>query len=104
MVYFLAGDLGGTKTILALYAATDDGYVLLREQRFANSAYGDFSGIIAEFLHGSGQRPQAAAFGVAGPVVGGRVGMTNLGWLIDPDLLQEQFRFAEVLVLNDLVA
>ncbi|MFQ6759352.1 glucokinase [Desulfovibrionaceae bacterium CB1MN] len=105
MAYFLAGDLGGTKTILAMYAATDDGYVLLREQRFANSAYGDFSEIVAAFLHGSEQHPQAAAFGVAGPVVSGqRVRMTNLGWLIDPELLREQFRLAEVIVLNDLVA
>lgn len=104
MGYFLAGDLGGTKTLLALYATTGQGYSLVREQRFASSGYGDFSGIIAEFLHGSAEHPQMAAFGVAGPVGGGKVRMTNLGWLIDQEVLREQFRFSEVLLLNDLVA
>jgi glucokinase len=104
MGYFLAGDLGGTKTLLALYATTGQGYELIREQRFACSGYGDFSGIIADFLHGSEQRPRMAAFGVAGPVDGGKVRMTNLGWVIDREGLREQFRFAEVLLLNDLVA
>ncbi|MDG4475222.1 glucokinase [Thiovibrio frasassiensis] len=104
MGYFLAGDLGGTKTILALYSTTGDGYCLVREQRFASSDYGDFSGIIADFLRGPEESPQVAVFGVAGPVVGGRVRMTNLGWLIDQEALRDRFRFAEVLVLNDLVA
>lgn len=104
MGYFLAGDLGGTKTLLALYGTTGQGYRLVREQRFVSSDYGDLSGIIAEFLHGSAEHPRMAAFGVAGPVAGGRVRMTNLGWLIDQEVLREQFRFAEVFLLNDLVA
>lgn len=104
MGYFLAGDLGGTKTILALYAATVQGYALVREQRFANSGYGDFAGVVADFLHGSPEHPEIAAFGVAGPITEGRVRMTNLGWLIDQGTLRQQFQFAEVLLLNDLVA
>ena len=104
MGYFLAGDLGGTKALMALYATTGQGYALVREQRFASSDYDDFSGIIAEFLRGSGERPQMAAFGVAGPVVGGRARMTNLGWPIDQEVLREQFQLTEVLLLNDLVA
>lgn len=104
MGYFLAGDLGGTKTLLALYATTGQGYALVREQRFACSGYDDFSGIIADFLRGSEQRPRMAAFGVAGPVGGGKVRMTNLGWLIDKEGLRERFGFTDVLLLNDLVA
>lgn len=104
MGYFLAGDLGGTKALLALYAATGPGYALVREQRFVCSRYDDFSGIIAEFLGGSKEHPQVAAFGVAGPVADGRARLTNLGWLIDQKILQEQFQLAEVLLLNDLVA
>lgn len=104
MGYFLAGDLGGSKTILALYATTGEGYCLVREQRFACSDYGDFSGLLADFLRGPEEVPHVAAFGVAGPVVGGRVRMTNLGWLIDQEALRDRFGFAEVLVLNDLVA
>jgi glucokinase len=104
MTCFLAGDLGGTKTLLALYVVTGQGYELVREQRFASSDYNDFSGMIADFLRGAEEYPQAAAFGVAGPVAGGRVRMTNLGWLIDQAALREEFRFAEVLLLNDLAA
>jgi glucokinase len=104
MGYFLAGDLGGTKALLALYAVTEQGFALVREQRFACSSYGDFSGIIADFLRGSENHPLVAAFGVAGPVAGGRARMTNLGWLIDQQVLREQFQLAEVLLLNDLVA
>lgn len=104
MGYFLAGDLGGTKTLLALYAATEQGYALVREQRFANSGYDDFAGVVADFLHGSPEHPEIAAFGVAGPITEGRVRMTNLGWLIDQGALRQQFQFAEVLLLNDLVA
>lgn len=104
MGYFLAGDLGGTKTILAVYATTGQGYALVREKRFASTDYGDFSEIIAEFLHGSTEHPQTAAFGVAGPVTGGTVRLTNLGWVLDQEGLREQFGFAEVLLLNDLVA
>ena len=105
MGYFLAGDLGGTKALLSLYATTEEqGYSLVREQRFACSNYGDFSEIIADFLRGSEQRPQMAAFGVAGPVADGRARMTNLGWLIDQEVLREQFQLDEVFLLNDLVA
>ena len=104
MGYFLAGDLGGTKTFLALYAATEQGYTLVREQRFANSGYDEFAGVVADFLHGSPEHPEIAAFGVAGPVAEGRVRMTNLGWLIDQGVLRQQFQLAEVLLLNDLVA
>ncbi len=104
MGYFLAGDLGGTKALLALYATIGQGYALVREQRFACGGYDDFSAIIADFLSDSSEQPQMAAFGVAGPVADGRVWMTNLGWLIDQEALREQFQLAEVLVLNDLVA
>ncbi|HIJ90179.1 MAG: glucokinase [Desulfobulbaceae bacterium] len=104
MDYFLAGDLGGTKTILALYAATEQGYTLIREQRFFSGDYDEFSGIIAEFLRGSDNHPQVAVFGVAGPVADGKVRMTNLGWFIDQEVLRERFQLAEVRLLNDLVA
>ena len=104
MGYFLAGDLGGTKALLALYVTTEQGYALVREQRFASSGYDDFSGIIADFLRESAEHPQIAAFGVAGPIAGGKGLMTNLGWRIDQEALREQFQFAEVFLLNDLVA
>lgn len=104
MSCFLAGDLGGTKALLALYSTTGQGYVLVREQRFASSDYADLSGIIADFLRGSEPLPKIAAFGVAGPVADGRVQMTNLDWQLDCQILRDQFQFAEVILLNDLVA
>jgi len=104
MTYFLAGDLGGTKTLLALYQATVGGYQLLAEERFASHEFADFGEIISEFLAQRTVVPTVAAFGVAGPVLEGRARITNLGWTIDRAMLREQFRFRRVELMNDLVA
>lgn len=104
MGYFLAGDLGGTKTILALYESDGDGVTLLREQRFASGAQGGFDEILAVFLRECPVRPYAAAFGVAGPVLGGQAKITNLGWLLDEEAIRQRFGFSQVVLLNDLVA
>ncbi|MGV1100985.1 glucokinase [Thiovibrio sp. JS02] len=104
MGFFLAGDLGGTKTILALYQMHAGRHVLLREQRFASGEHADLGGMVAEFLKGCPQSPVLVSFGVAGPVVAGKASITNLGWTVDSAQLKARFGFAEVLLLNDLVA
>lgn len=104
MAYFLAGDLGGTKTMLALYEASADGNRLLSEKRFASHDYDDLVPMLDEFLASRPEKPEVAAFGVAGPVLGDRARLTNLGWLIDRNELMRQFGFREVALMNDLVA
>ena len=104
MTYFLAGDLGGTKTLLALCETTSDGHRVLAEKRFASHDYDDLAPMLEEFLAPLTTVPEVAAFGVAGPVLGDQARLTNLGWVIDQHGLKERFRFRKVALMNDLVA
>ena len=111
----LAGDIGGTKTILALYDTIDTSDIstgrpsksqsnLLAEQVFRNIEFSGFPEIITAFLAKQKERPNHACFGVAGPVRANKVHMTNLDWILDGPALAAQFGIDEVLLVNDLVA
>ena len=104
MAYFLAGDLGGTKTLLALCEAGADGYVVLAEQRLQSHDYPDLGALLEEFLASVPHVPAMAAFGVAGPVLSDKARLTNLGWTIDRRELMARFGFREMELMNDLVA
>lgn len=100
----LAGDIGGTKTVLALYGAEDPIDRPFRSQKFASGNYAGLEPIIAEFLHGIEQPPHVGTFGIAGPIQGRSVQTTNLPWLVDADDLEQRFQFRTVDLLNDLQA
>lgn len=101
--FILAGDIGGTKTNLAIYQG-DALEAPLAEASFASGAYDDLETIVAEFFAGCGLTAQRAAFGVAGPVFAGRAKITKLSWLIDQEAIRARFGLASALVVNDLVA
>jgi len=103
MSYFLAGDIGGTKTRLAIVTVNGNKVGIKREVSYPSRNYAEFATLLGEFLAGC-DIPRAAAFGVAGPVVGCVVQTTNLPWRIDADALQRQFGFAQCSLLNDLEA
>ena len=96
----LAGDIGATKTVLALYGTSN----LLTEKTFRNKEFSGLADVISSFLAGREERPVRACFGVAGPVCENRVRMTNLAWDLDGSALAAQFGMDEVLLVNDLVA
>lgn len=100
----LAGDIGGTKTVLALYREGDPPGQPYRMQKYASAEYAGFEPIIADFLGSAGGKPDRAAFGVAGPVVGRRVEATNLPWTVDAGSIESGFGIPRVDVLNDLQA
>lgn len=100
----LAGDLGGTKTVLALYRPEDPIDHPYRSEKYPSRDYKDLHSIVERFLDGAGETPRAAAFGVAGPIVGGKAHITNLQWEIDPARLASSFGIPEVGLLNDLEA
>jgi glucokinase len=103
----LAGDIGGTKTVLALYDANDSAAtqgIALAEQTFTNSQFSGLSEIIASFLADQEKQPSHACFGIAGPVRANKVQMTNLDWVVDGSALAAQFGLEKVLLVNDLVA
>jgi glucokinase len=104
--YFLAGDIGGTKTRLALYSKTEAGLFPVRDQTYASAVYPAFADVIDDFLSGAhaAELPRSACFGVAGPVRAGRCQTTNLPWLIDAGEIAELTQIAHVGLLNDLEA
>lgn len=105
MMKVLVGDIGGTKTRLAI-AIVEEGQVHVRLERNAEYASRDFATfevLLAEFLSGL-NIPGHAAFGVAGPVQGDSVRTTNLPWFIEGAALRVRFGFRDCLLLNDLEA
>ncbi len=104
----LSGDIGGTKTVLALFDLKEDEPTLISrhpiiERTFPSQQYQSLDLIIEEFLSDGGFDIRAASFGVAGPIVGDRAQVTNLPWLIDAGEMRERLGF-HVHLLNDLEA
>jgi len=100
----LAGDIGGTKTKLALYEPTGEGLRRVRESSYASAQYPTFDQVVADFLAETSALVSAACFGVAGPVRAGRCRTTNLPWLLDEVELATRTGIADVRLLNDLQA
>lgn len=102
----MAGDIGGTKTTLAVFSSAAGLQSPRAERTFPSGVYPDLESIVREFLSrdGKGININYASFGVAGPVIGGRAEITNLPWIIDEKKLAGAFGFSSVFLLNDLMA
>jgi glucokinase len=98
----IAGDIGGTKTNLAIYGPDSDPRQPMVEASFQSDEYDSLSEILVEFIGRINLPVQTACFGIAGPVVEGRVQATNLPWLIDERQLREDLNFSSVCLINDL--
>ena len=99
----LAGDVGGTKTALALFDATELGLVLVRDVTLPSREVPSLEAAIQQFLGGGPRaRIEAACLGVAGPVIDGRCVATNLPWIIDEGELAAAIPAPRVRLLNDL--
>jgi glucokinase len=97
----VAGDIGGTKTRLAIVEVGATQVHIEREVSYPSRDFATFDALLADFLQG-GQVPAHAAFGIAGPVQGRVVRVTNLPWYIEADTLQQRFGFKVCTLLNDL--
>lgn len=104
---FLAGDIGGTKTTLALMRAKGDGTLAAcREETFRSAEHPSLEEIISRFLKGGETASLGGAcFGVAGAIIGGRCKTTNLPW---PEMCEAGLAKASgaprARLLNDLEA
>ena len=98
----LAGDVGGTKTTLAVFSPEAGPRAALFEASFPSARYPSLEAIVQDFLAQVRFPVERASFGVAGPVVGGRATITNLPWVIDAQQMQQAFHLQSVLLLNDL--
>ena len=103
----LAGDVGGTKTFMGLFARRPHrpDAAFMRSYRTL-----DFSNLVAlsrQFLEDAGARAseiEAASFGVAGPVTGTRASLTNVPWTVEVDGLLQELQIPRAHLLNDLEA
>ena len=100
----LAGDIGGTKTNLALYSFEKRDYIMKKSQQFASNAYSSLEEIIELFLADETVEISSACFGVAGPVINNRCQTTNLVWIVDATFIEKRFDIKSVKLLNDLEA
>jgi glucokinase len=99
----LAGDIGGTKTNLALFDA--QGASQRTQASYRSAKYDSLEAIIAEFVgEQSQEKITAACFGIAGPVVGDQVKASNLAWTVERATLVRALDTSRVLLINDLEA
>ena len=104
---FLAGDIGGTKTLLGLFAPAPERPRPIEVGEFVTLDYDDLGPMVREFLQAQNLEPkriEAACFGVAGAVTDQVARLTNVPWVVDGAWLSDTFGFRRIRILNDLEA
>src|SRR5580658_8111128 len=100
----IAGDIGGTKTDLAIYSKESGPHAPLAQVEVHSADYPSLQAIVAEFLSKTKLPVEVAAFDVAGPVIDGHVKTTNLPWVMDEGSLKTELKLRSVHLMNDLEA
>ena len=120
MTQLLAGDIGGTKTILRLVDAGDGDTPVggagntsppvLHEHQYPSASYPDLVPMVQEFFQAAEAvihhpvKPAKACFAIAGPVNNNTSSLTNLSWLLEGDRLQQALGIDQVELINDFAA
>ncbi len=114
MTQLLAGDIGGTKTILRWVDAQPqaEGTTLrtLHEAKYVSAEFADLTIMVRQFLAeatqqvGESPAPQKACFAIAGPVVNNTSSVTNLSWFLEAKHLEQDLAIAQVNLINDFAA
>ena len=100
----LAGDVGGTKTRLAVFEVHGTRLETVTKRSYPSGSYSGLESIVKDFLGGTSTDCRQACFGIAGPVQGGRAQATNLPWIVEEPVMAELFGFERVALINDLEA
>ena len=100
----LAGDIGGTKTNLAVFSSGSGLGTPLAEATFSSRDYSSLEVLVREFLFRVRIKVDRASFGVAGPVVNGQARITNLPWVLNENQLADMLGLSSVHLMNDLLA
>ncbi len=107
MSILLAGDIGGTKTLLSLYRAGEEQIEPLCSRRYSSDEWPDLAPMVLAFLEDArgtaapDELPAAACFAVAGPVQQGSARLTNLPWQLEERQLRAATGIAAVELVND---
>ena len=100
----IAGDIGGTKTDLAIYSSESGPHAPLAQTEVHSADYPSLQAMVIEFLAQTNLSVDVASFDVAGPVIDGRVKTTNLPWVMDEISLARDLNLSSVHLMNDLEA
>ncbi|MBQ27709.1 MAG: glucokinase [Nitrospiraceae bacterium] len=100
----LAGDVGGTKTLLALMNSDENRLTTVKEWSFPSREYDGLEAVVHAAIGSIALELSGVCFGVAGPVVNGYCETTNLPWIIDAHKLAQTINVRSVTLLNDLEA
>jgi len=108
----LAGDVGGTKCNLGLFLQEGRALRSVFQRRLATRDYAGFEDLVEDFLkqataadaNAKAPAVDAAGFGVAGVVAGGRHYSENLPWVVDVSALAHTLELKNIRLLNDLTA
>jgi len=100
----LVGDIGGTKTVLAIAETDADGTRLIGERRYASRDFASLEEVVARFFAEMGRTCETAALAVAGPVQDDQSEITNLSWAPSARHLEQALGLRMVRLLNDLEA
>ena len=106
-MYILSGDIGGTKARFQFSKYEDGKLTCIGVKRYASKDYHDILIFITKFMEEIGEsitRIDAACFAVAGPILDGRVQLTNLPWGIDEAEVSKALNIKKVRLLNDFCA
>jgi glucokinase len=101
---YLAGDIGGTKTRLALFSTQGNLHDPLEINTYPSQNYASLEDIIQEFLGEKSYQLTGASFGIAGPIIENRAQVTNLSWVVDSNIVSKTIGGHPVILLNDLHA
>ena len=100
----LAGDVGGTKTLLQLLDADGGRRSVVVERRYESALYPTFDAMLRDFLALDQGAVESACIAVAGPVIEKTAEVTNLHWHMDAGALRDRFGIARVTLINDFYA
>ncbi|AFY41208.1 glucokinase [Nostoc sp. PCC 7107] len=106
MTLLLAGDIGGTKTILRLVETSEtQDLQTIYEDSYRSGDFPDLVPMVQQFLLKANTGiPQKACFAIAGPVVNNTAKLTNLAWYLDTERLQQELSIAAISLINDFAA
>jgi glucokinase len=100
----IAGDIGATKTRLALIDPKDGPRKSVADEEFHSGDFNGLEPIVGAFLTKHKAHAEAACFGIPGPVIGGHAHLTNLPWDLDERALAASLELRSVKLMNDLEA
>jgi glucokinase len=100
----IAGDIGGTKTDLAIYSDGAGPHAPLAQTQFHSADYPSLQAMVGEFLAQVKLPVDVGSFDVAGPVIDGHAKTTNLPWVMDEGQLARDLKVKAVHLMNDLEA